>query len=49
MSIDDLNLAGQMAAPLLDNSHLRLRQQVNQNAKNKRRPPSKILSAVSLN
>ena len=44
-----MNIAGNLAQPLLDNSHLKLRSHLAQNAAvAKRRPPSKITSAVSI-
>ena len=48
ISIEAMNIAGKQAAPLLDNTYLKLRTHVAQNAKAKRRPPSKITSTVSL-
>ncbi|KAF6022905.1 nab-1 [Bugula neritina] len=46
MSIEDMNVAGNLARPLLDNSHLKLRSHLAHGAVAKRRPPSKVSSTV---
>jgi len=48
MSIEDMNVAGNLARPLLDNSHLKLRSHLAHGAVAKRRPPSKVSSTVSV-
>lgn len=47
VTIEDMNIAGNLAQPLLDNSHLKLRSHLAQNAAvAKRRPPSKVPSSA---
>lgn len=48
VTIEDMNIAGNLAQPLLDNSHLKLRSHLAQGAVAKRRPPSKINSVVCI-